>query len=141
MGSSLHTFLLRVKMLFRKRRMDREMAEELEFHQAMLRDKLAGQGVSKSELNKATRQTFGDAGRWHERLRELWQFRGLENLLRDISFLRKAVEKVARIHYRRPAHADHRSRRQYSYLFAHQWIAATPIAGSPCRPIGRAKHA
>ena len=93
MGSGFHAFLLRIKTLFRKRRMDRDMAEELEFHQAMLREKLAGQGVPKSELNKAARQTFGDAGRWHERLRELWQFRGLENLLRDISFSARMLKK------------------------------------------------
>ena len=71
MGSSLHAILPRIKTLFRKRRMDRDMAGELEFHQSMLRDKLAGQGVPTSELNDAARQTFGDAGRWHERLREL----------------------------------------------------------------------
>ena len=93
MGSSLHAFLLRIKTLFRKRRMDRDMAEELEFHQSMLRDKLAGQGVPTSELNDAARQTFGDAGRWHERLRELWQFRRLENLLRDISFSARLLKK------------------------------------------------
>ena len=93
MSSGLHAFLLRIKTLFRKRRMDRDMAEELEFHQSMLRDKLAGQGVPNSELKNAARQTFGDAGRWHERLRELWQFRRLENLLRDISFSARLLKK------------------------------------------------
>ena len=93
MSSGLHAFLLRIKTLFRKRRMDRDMAEELEFHQSMLRDKLAGQGVPNSELNNAARQTFGDPGRWHERLRELWQFRRLENLLRDISFSARLLKK------------------------------------------------
>lgn len=93
MRSTLHTFLLRIKMLFRKHRMDREMAEELEFHQTMLREKLAEQGIPKSELNNAARQTFGDVRRWHERLRELWQFRGLENLLRDISFSARLLRK------------------------------------------------
>ncbi len=93
MSSGLHAFLLRIKTLFRKRRMDRDMAEELEFHQSMLRDKLAGQGVPNSELKNAARQTFGDPGRWHERLRELWQFRRLENLLRDISFSARLLKK------------------------------------------------
>ena len=93
MSSSLHAFLLRIKMLFRKRRMESDMAEELEFHQAMLREKLSGQGVPTPELNHATRQTFGDAARWHERLRELWQFRKLENLLRDISFSARMLKK------------------------------------------------
>ena len=93
MGSSLHAFLLRIKTLFRLRRMDREMAEELEFHQSMLRDKLLRQGVSKVEADEAAHHIFGNAGRWHERLRELWQFRGLENFLRDISFSARMLKK------------------------------------------------
>ena len=44
MGSSLHTFLLRIKTLFRKNRMDREMAEKLEFHQTMLRERISRPG-------------------------------------------------------------------------------------------------
>ena len=93
MGSGLHAFLLRIKTLFRKRRMDRDMAEELEFHQSMLRDKLLRQGVSKVEADEAAHHIFGNAGRWHERLRELWQFRGLENFLRDISFSARMLKK------------------------------------------------
>ena len=93
MGSGLHAFLLRIKTLFRLRRMDRDMAEELEFHQSMLRDKLLRQGVSKVEADEAAHHIFGNAGRWHERLRELWQFRGLENFLRDISFSARMLKK------------------------------------------------
>src|SRR5215471_7043413 len=62
------------------------MAEELEFHQAMLREKLLRQGVSEEAVDGAARQRFGNAVKWHERLRELWQFRTLENLWRDFSF-------------------------------------------------------
>ena len=133
MSSGLHAFLLRIKTLFRKRRMDRDMAEELEFHQSMLRDKLAGQGVPNSELKNAARQTFGDPGRWHERLRELWQFRRLENLLRDISFSARLLKKSPGIHHRRPPHPDHRSRRQHGNLLTHQWPVAAPTPRSPCR--------
>jgi putative ABC transport system permease protein len=81
-----HEFWLRLKALFRKRRMDREMAEELEFHQAMLREKLLRQGVPEASVEGATRRVFGNSSRWHERLRELWQFRTLEDLRRDASF-------------------------------------------------------
>ncbi len=86
MSASLHEFLLRLKSLFRKRRMDREMAEELEFHQAMLREKMLRQGVPQAEIGAAARRRFGNETRWHERLRELWQFRTLENLRRDVTF-------------------------------------------------------
>ena len=88
-----HEFWLRLKALFRKRRMDREMAEELEFHQAMLREKLLRQGVPEASVEGATRQRFGNPMRWHERLRESWQFRTLENLLRDVSFSTRLLRR------------------------------------------------
>ena len=62
------------------------MAEELDFHQTLLREKLLRQGVSPLEVDLATRLAFGNAGRWQEKLRELWQFETLENLLRDLGF-------------------------------------------------------
>ena len=93
MRQGLHEFLLRVKFLFHRRRSDREMAQELEFHQAMLREKLLRQGVTHAQAAAQARQTFGNAARWHERLRELWQLRTLENLLRDVSFSFRLLKK------------------------------------------------
>jgi predicted permease len=93
MGSRLHEFMLRVKALGLKRRLDRELAEELEFHQAMMREKLAREGVAPEEARMEARRTFGDAGRWHERLRELWQFRRLEDLLRDAGFALRLLRR------------------------------------------------
>ncbi len=86
MGPDLHVFLLRLKTLFRKRRMDREMAEELEFHRSMLQAKLRREGMAPLEAQQAAVHRFGNTSRWHERLRELWQFRTFENLLRDVSY-------------------------------------------------------
>jgi predicted permease len=89
----LHEFLARAKSLWRKRRMNDEMGEELDFHQALLREKLLRQGVSQSRVDAELRRTFGNAGRWHERLRELWQFRGLESLMRDLAFSARLLRK------------------------------------------------
>ena len=86
MPESLHEFLLRAKALILKRRMDRDMADELAFHQAMLKDKLLREGVTQADVDAATRRRFGNTSRWHERLRELWQFRWLENLMRDVTY-------------------------------------------------------
>jgi predicted permease len=86
MSPDLHEFVLRLKALLLKRRMDRDMADELAFHQSMLRDKLLRQGVAPVEVDMETRRRFGKASGWHERLRELWQFRRFENLVRDITF-------------------------------------------------------
>jgi putative ABC transport system permease protein len=92
-AENLHEFLLRVKGLFRRGRMNREMAEELEFHQELLRAKLLREGVAEEEVEMATRRRFGNAGRWQERLRELWQLRGVENFGRDVSFAARLLRK------------------------------------------------
>jgi predicted permease len=89
----LHEFRLRFKALFHKRRMDRDMTEELAFHQALLREKLLREGVPQSEVDAATRRSFGSSAHWHERLSELWQFRWLEQLLRDVSFSLRMLKK------------------------------------------------
>ncbi|MGD0892724.1 MAG: ABC transporter permease [Terracidiphilus sp.] len=86
MAQNLNEFVLRLKALFQKRRMEREMADELAFHQAMLQDKLLRQGVAMADVDAATRRKFGSTSRWHERLRELWQFKSLENFWRDVKF-------------------------------------------------------
>jgi predicted permease len=93
MVANLHEFLLRLKALFFKRRMDREMADELAFHQSMLKAKLARQGISPAEIEIAAHRRFGNPSRWHERLRELWQFHWLETFTRDISFSARILSK------------------------------------------------
>src|SRR5215472_14853233 len=93
MAPGFHEFLLRLKALFLSGRMDREIAEELAFHQVMLRDKLRQQGVAPSEVNVVAQRRFGHPAKWQERLRELWQFRRLENLSRDINYSVRILRK------------------------------------------------
>jgi predicted permease len=93
MGAGLHEFMMRVRALWMKRRLDRELAEELEFHQAMMREKLARAGAAPGEAQTEVRRAFGDAARWQERLRELWQFQRLENLLRDAAFALRLLRR------------------------------------------------
>ena len=93
MNASLHEFLGRLKSLVHKRRIERDIAEELEFHQTHLRDRLRREGTPDAEVDAVARRAFGNAGRWQERLRELRQFGWLENLLRDISFSARLLRK------------------------------------------------
>src|SRR5271168_1327803 len=90
---ALRQIVLKIQSLFRRRSTASEINEELEFHQALLRDRLSRQGVPPAELDMATRRTFGNASRWRERLTELWQFGTLENLLRDLSFSARLLRK------------------------------------------------
>jgi predicted permease len=69
------------------------MAEELEFHQTLLREKFERQGMPPTAAAQATRKTFGNTSRWHERLREQWQFKTPENLLRDFTFAVRVLKK------------------------------------------------
>lgn len=94
MRERLHEFLLRVKGLLLRRRMHREMAEELAFHQEMLRAKLAREGIAVSELETTVRRRFGNEGRWQERLRELWQLRRVENFARDVRFAARLLMRT-----------------------------------------------
>src|SRR5277367_681030 len=86
-------FFFRVKQLLRPRSAQSEIAEELEFHQTLLRERLSRQGIPAQELNLATKRVFGNSSRWQERLTELWQFRTLENFLRDLNFSIRLLRK------------------------------------------------
>src|SRR5580692_2424032 len=86
-------FFLRIGSLFRPRSTQSEIAEELEFHQTLLRERLSRQGTPTQELNAATTRVFGNSSRWQERLTELWQFGTLENLLRDLTFSARLLRK------------------------------------------------
>jgi predicted permease len=91
--SELNKLFRRTTSLFRQRSKDREITEELEFHQHLLREKLVRQGVPQSQVDATMRRTFGNPNRWRERLRELWQFRTLENFLRDLAFSFRLLRK------------------------------------------------
>ena len=93
MAQNLHEFLFRLKALFQKRRLDRDLTDELAFHQAMIQNKLLRQGVPQADADAQTRRAFGNESRWHERLRELWQFHSLENFGRDVSFSLRVLRK------------------------------------------------
>ncbi len=93
MTPGTHEFLARIRSLFSKQRHDREMAEELEFHQALLREKFERQGLPPAAASQAARKTFGNPNRWHERLREQWQLRMIENLIRDVRFSMRLLKK------------------------------------------------
>lgn len=93
MRSGIHEFILRAKALIARRRLDRELAEELEFHQTMIRKKLTIEGLDPHKAETGVRSGFGDASRWHGRLREIWQFRMTENLIRDVRFALRLLRR------------------------------------------------
>ena len=80
---------LRAKALVHRRRLDRDLDEELAFHLAM-RAKSCGDDPA---ARAAARRQFGNTTRIREACRELWTFAALETLWQD---LRYAVRTLAR---------------------------------------------
>lgn len=93
MSEGMSKFVKRLGSLFRRGRMEREMAEELEFHQQMLQSKYLREGMPEETVERAARRRFGDERRWQERLREVWQFQWLEDLWRDVGFSARLLRK------------------------------------------------
>src|ERR1700733_8434563 len=87
------TFLLRLNQLFKPGATQREIAEELEFHQTLLRERLSRQGVPAHKLNTVATRIFGSSSRWQELLTELWQFIPLENFRGVLVFSARLLRK------------------------------------------------
>jgi predicted permease len=82
LGERVSSFWLRIRALAHRRRLDRDLDDELAFHLAMRAEKL-GSGTEAEA--KANRQ-FGNATRVRETCRELWTFAPLEALWQDLRY-------------------------------------------------------
>jgi predicted permease len=93
MREDLREFLNKLRWLFRRRRVESEMAEELEFHLAMRCARHTDGGLESGEAFDQARREFGAVGKWKEFCRDVWQFRFVENLWRDLLFAARMLRK------------------------------------------------
>ena len=107
---------LRLKALVRRRELDRDLDDELQFHLAMREQKLREQGVSSEEAPYAARRQFGNVTRLKETSRELWGFRWLETFAQDLRYGMRQLKPEPRFHCRGGHHPGPRHRRQYGDL-------------------------
>ena len=70
---------LKLKALILRRRLDRELREEMEFHLAMKQERTAS-------TPREARRSFGNTTRIGEICRELWTFAAVERLARDLRY-------------------------------------------------------
>ena len=80
------SFWLRITTLFRRRQLDRDLDDELEFHLAMREQKLVEQGMTPEEARYAARRAFGNSTQTKESNREMWTFPFLETLWQDLRY-------------------------------------------------------
>ena len=84
MRDAVHSLLRRVWYLARLRRLDADLAEELEFHRAMKQRELETNGLPERDARLQAHRAMGNVGLARDRARDLWQPRWLQGFGLDI---------------------------------------------------------
>jgi predicted permease len=83
----------RIGNLFRRRKLQRDLADEMASHFEEKIDELVESGMSRDEALLAAKRGFGNSTLLLEQGREVWQFSPMENLLRDVRFGMRSLAK------------------------------------------------
>jgi macrolide transport system ATP-binding/permease protein len=89
----LHKTLLRLKAIFRRKTLDRDLEEEVAFHLAMREEKIRRDGIAPEEARYVAHRQFGNTTSLKEKSREMWTLVSLEGLLQDIRFGARKLRK------------------------------------------------
>jgi predicted permease len=84
---------LRVKALVKRRRFERDLEEELQFHLAMRTEKNRAKGIGQNEAQAAARRRFGNVTLVKEDCRENWTFTWMETLWQDLRYAARILAK------------------------------------------------
>jgi putative ABC transport system permease protein len=85
--------LLRVKALAKRRRLERDLEEELEFHLAKRAEKNRALGLGADDARVAARRRFGNVTLVKEDCREMWVFTWFETLWQDVRYAARILAK------------------------------------------------
>src|SRR5271168_1185196 len=80
----LNKMRLRIPALFQRKKLDRDLADEVEFHLAMSAEKQRAAGLEAKEAGYAAHRQFGNVTRVKERSRDMWTFDLVETLWQDV---------------------------------------------------------
>jgi hypothetical protein len=89
---NLLRLLNRLRVLFRRGRLERDLDDELAFHLAM-REEQVRHGGGRPEVEPATSRQFGSVLRVKEQSSDAWVFAWLESLLQDVRFAVRALTR------------------------------------------------
>ncbi|HYL61052.1 MAG TPA: ABC transporter permease [Candidatus Methylomirabilis sp.] len=84
---------LKVKALVKRRRLERDLAEELAFHLAKRAEKNRRLGLGADDAQAAARRRFGNVALVKEDCREMWIFSWAETLWKDIRYAARILAK------------------------------------------------
>src|SRR5262245_1483897 len=80
------SWLIRVRTLFRRARMERELDAELAFHLEMQTAEYVRRGMSPERARRAARQLFGAVDHVKDDVRDTWLSRLNETILQDVRY-------------------------------------------------------
>src|SRR6266699_63201 len=80
-----------LRQLFFRKRLDRELAEELQAHLDEKVEELIAEGMSREEAMRSARLEFGNVGVIEENCREVWAWPSVEDLFFDIRYGLRAL--------------------------------------------------
>jgi predicted permease len=89
----LNEIWLRIKTLWKRPQLDRDLNDEVAFHLSMRAEKNRLAGIAPEEARYAARRQFGNSTSLKERSREMWTLVSLEGLLQDILFGARKLRK------------------------------------------------
>ncbi len=84
---------LRLRALAGRRRLDRDLADELEFHLAMREEQAMSDGGSRRDARDSARRRFGNVTALREQCRDLWTFAWFETLLTDLRYALRQLRR------------------------------------------------
>lgn len=84
---------LRIKALLNRRRLERDLEEELEFHLVKRAEKNHRLGLEANDAQAAARRRFGNVALMKEDCRELWIFSWIETLWKDVRYATRILAK------------------------------------------------
>src|SRR5271170_2659028 len=84
---------LRIKALVNRRRLERDLEEELQFHLTMREEKNRSLGLAGADTRAAARRRFGNVTLLKEDCREMWTLTWLETLWQDVRYAARILAK------------------------------------------------
>lgn len=94
MSEWLHAFVLRMKAARHRRKLERDLEEELAFHLEMKAEEVRAGGVSAEGAAQAARRRLGNPTALKESLRDRWTFPLAESVFQDARHAARALAKA-----------------------------------------------
>ncbi|HEY7287248.1 MAG TPA: ABC transporter permease [Vicinamibacterales bacterium] len=93
----MRTFLAatwhRLKAVVLRRRLERDLDDELAFHLSMREAELMRDGLSPARARDDARRQFGNVAHFKEQTHDMWTFEPFENLRQDVRFALRTMRK------------------------------------------------